>query len=74
MRDENDESLKKLLRSAMPPMAREAELARDLWPAVRGQIHAAPRRVPWFDWALVGGLVALAAVFPVSIPLFLYYL
>jgi hypothetical protein len=74
MRDENDERLKKLLRSAMPPMAREAEPALDLWPTVRGQLHATPRGVPWFDWALVGGLVVLAAVFPASIPLFLYYL
>jgi hypothetical protein len=29
---------------------------------------------PWFDWALLGGLVALAAFFPASIPVFLYYL
>jgi hypothetical protein len=31
-------------------------------------------QVPWFDWALLAGLVGLAAFFPASIPVFLYYL
>ena len=74
MNDAQGEELKRLLRSAMPRMARETEPGRDLWPAVLGRLNAAPRAVPWFDWALLGGLVAVAAVFPVSISLFLYYL
>ena len=43
--------------------------------------HAAPAmpgwacfNSAWFDGALLAGLVALAAFFPATIPLFLYYL
>jgi hypothetical protein len=30
--------------------------------------------VPWFDWALLGGLAVFAVSFPATIPVFLYYL
>jgi hypothetical protein len=30
--------------------------------------------IPWFDWALAGGLLAFAAVAPRTIPVILYYL
>jgi hypothetical protein len=30
--------------------------------------------VPWFDWALAGGLVAFVAMAPRTIPVILYYL
>jgi hypothetical protein len=33
-----------------------------------------PRTVPWFDWALLAGLVVFAVSFPATIPVFLYYL
>jgi hypothetical protein len=33
-----------------------------------------PATTPWFDWALLAGLVGLAAFFPTAIPVFLYYL
>ena len=33
-----------------------------------------PHTVPWFDWALLGGLVVFAISFPATIPVFLYYL
>jgi hypothetical protein len=33
-----------------------------------------PAAVPWFDWALLAGLLAFAALFPAAIPVFLYYL
>lgn len=32
------------------------------------------RPIPWFDWALVGGLIVFAISFPATIPVFLYYL
>ena len=35
---------------------------------------AAQVRVPWFDWALAGGLALLLAAFPAWIPVLLYYL
>jgi hypothetical protein len=71
---EHDDELKKLLQRAMPRVAAEAEPERDLWPAVLKRLDAEQGAPPWFDWALLGGLVAFVAVFPAVIPLFLYYL
>jgi hypothetical protein len=80
----NDEKrIKKLLREALPPVASDAEPARDLWPAVLRRLDAAPTRalpqklppkLSWFDWALIAGLIAFAVSFPATIPVFLYYL
>ncbi len=71
-RDEQDR-IEKLLKQALPPVDTDAEPARDLWPAVLRRLdeRQAP---PWFDLVLAGGLVALGAFFPASIPVFLYYL
>jgi anti-sigma factor RsiW len=72
-------SVERLLREALPPIA-EAEPPDDLWPAMQRRLRAegagAPVkvRVPWFDWALAAGLVALLALFPAWIPVLLYYL
>jgi len=71
--DEHDR-MKKLLQQALPPVAADAEPARDLWPAVLRRLDAKPASPPWFDLALAGGLVALIACFPAAIPVFLYYL
>jgi hypothetical protein len=52
----------------------------DLWPdmarRMRADAVATPVkvRVPWFDLALAGGLLALLALFPAWIPVLLYYL
>jgi hypothetical protein len=48
--------------------------SHDLWPAVLRRLDAKPAPPPWFDWALLAALAALAVFFPASIPLFLYYL
>jgi hypothetical protein len=66
--------LKKLLQQALPPIEGEPEPSRDLWPAVLKRLDARPAATPWFDWALLAGLVGLAAFFPASIPVLLYYL
>jgi hypothetical protein len=55
------------------------ELERDLWPAMLRRMDrtAAPAfgfNWAWFDAALAIGVATLAAFFPVSIPLLLYYL
>jgi hypothetical protein len=63
------------------------EPAIDLWPAVLRHLDAQPATHPvqswlgwvrlgssWFDWALLAGVAAVTVAFPVSIPLFLYYL
>jgi hypothetical protein len=66
--------MKPLLRAAMPRIAEDAEPSRDLWPDVLRRMSRKTEKVPWFDWALAGGLVALVAAFPSAIPVILYYL
>lgn len=77
-RDHEEEHLKQLLQSAMPRVGDEPEMERDLWPGMlrrmdERSVHRV-KRVPWFDWALAGGLVAFAAIVPRTIPVILYYL
>jgi len=82
MNAHDEEQTKQLLKQALPPVASNAEPERDLWPAVLRRLDedaVAPRcatsqPVPWFDWALLGGLVVFAVSFPATIPVFLYYL
>ena len=73
MNEHEQDRMKKLLKEALPEVGADAEAGRDLWPAVLKRIDAQPA-VPWFDWALAGGLVAMAAFFPSAIPVLLYYL
>jgi len=84
MNAHDEDRIKELLKSALPPVEPGAEPSRDLWPAVLRCLDAriAPTRaasasslsLPWFDWALIAGLVLFAASFPATIPVFLYYL
>ncbi len=73
-------SVEQLLRQALPPVGDHADASPDLWPAMQRKLRTervpAPIkiRIPWFDWALAGGLVALLALFPAWIPVMLYYL
>jgi hypothetical protein len=69
--DEN--RMKQLLKQALPPVA-DVEPEHDLWPAMLHRLNARPPSPPWFDWVLAGALAIFVMVFPVSIPLFLYYL
>ncbi len=75
-----DQGTERLLRRVVPPVGEDADGAGDLWPAMLRRLRAeslpkrAKVRVPWFDWALAGGLVLLLAAFPAAIPLLLYYL
>jgi hypothetical protein len=77
-RDQEVDLVRRLLRSALPPIPDEQERNRDLWPAMlrRMDEHASrgPASVPWFDWALGGALLAFAAIAPRTIPVILYYL
>jgi hypothetical protein len=76
--DQETEHMKQLLREALPPVGAYAEADRDLWPAMLRRMEEPNARiaasVPWFDWALAGGLVAFAAIAPRTIPVILYYL
>jgi hypothetical protein len=74
MNEDEQRRMKRLLQHALPPVEADAESSRDLWPAVLRRIDARPSALPWFDLALAGGLVALAAFFPAAIPVLLYYL
>jgi hypothetical protein len=77
----NEDRLKKLLQQTLPPVEADAGPERDLWPAMQRRLNAKPAadasdgfRWAWFDGALAVGLVGLAAFFPSSIPVLLYYL
>lgn len=77
MNAQDENRIKQLLKQALPPVESSAEPKRDLWPAVLRKLDAdAAQRhaVPWFDWALLGGLAVFAVSFPATIPVFLYYL
>jgi hypothetical protein len=74
MNAHDQDRMKKLFQQALPPVEGDPEPGHDLWPAVLRRLDAQPATVPWFDWVLLAGLAALAAFFPASIPLFLYYL
>ena len=75
-------AMEDLLRSVVLPVDESAEPARDLLLLLRRRIaqheaeHArkAPVAVPWYDWALAAGVVLMAVVSPVSVPVLLYYL
>ena len=70
--------MKHLLQSVLPAVGDDANLDRDLWPAMLRRMDEQSVRgaasVPWFDWALAAGIVAFAAVAPRTIPVILYYL
>jgi hypothetical protein len=70
----DEDRMKKLLQQALPPMEKDAEPDRDLWPLMLQRLDAKPVALPWFDWALLAGLVGTVAFFPTSIPLLLYCL
>jgi hypothetical protein len=80
IRDQKSWRLAQLLREALPPIVDTASEKRDLWPVMqrRLRVESAPASakvpVPWFDWALAGGLAMLLAAFPAWIPVLLYYL
>lgn len=65
--------VKKLLKEALRP-ARDAELGRDLWPAMLQRLDQRSIHVPWWDWALLACVIALSLFFPGTIPALLYHL
>jgi hypothetical protein len=73
MSDCEMEEMKKLLKEGLPPM-RDAELGRDLWPAMLERLAAPPLRMPWWDWVLLAGASATILFVPGVIPALLYHL
>ena len=74
MNKEEQDRIEKLLQQALPRTEADAAPARDLLPQVLQRIDAHSASIPWFDWALLIAIIALATSFPASIPVFLYYL
>ena len=78
IRDQEGDRMKQLLQSALPSVGNNPEMDRDLWPSMLRRLDEQTSRgaasIPWFDWALAGGLIAFAAVAPRTIPVILYYL
>jgi hypothetical protein len=76
--DQEADRMRLLLQSAIPRISDDADLPRDLWPTMLRRMDEQSARgaasVPWFDWALAGGLLAFAAIAPRTIPVILYYL
>lgn len=76
MKEQEQQRIEQLLKEAMQTTGGQAgtELRRDLWPAMLKRLEARPVGVPWFDWALLAGVVGSLLFFPRAIPLILYYL
>jgi len=72
MTENNDKQLAKTLKKAFPPV--DADLRRDLWPAVLRRLDAPPVAVPWYDWALLGLAGGVFLFFPRFILVFVYHL
>ncbi len=66
------QEIKDLLQQAFP--AQDAELQKDLWPAMLRKLDQAPARVPWYDWGLAAFLAGILIFFPKILLLFAYHL
>lgn len=73
MNERETEEIKKLLKEFVPP-TRNAELERDLWPAMLKRLEEPAMRVPWWDWVLLAGSGVAIWFFPAMIPALVYHL
>jgi hypothetical protein len=73
MNEPNEEKLRELLRSAMPPVV-DTELKHDLWPGMLRRLDESTVRMPWFDWLLLAIVPVWILLFPQAIPALLYHL
>jgi hypothetical protein len=80
MNPSEQERIAKLVKQSLPKVTDEdAQLGRDLWPAMLKRMQEPGASVAWFeqawfDWALGAALVAWLAFFPSAIPILLYHL
>lgn len=70
--ENNEDEIRAALRAAFPPV--DIGLRRDLWPAMLRRLEGPRRRIPWYDWALVGGMAGVTVIFPKLILLLAYHL
>jgi hypothetical protein len=73
MSEANNETIRELLKKAIPPVA-DRDLKRDLWPRMLRRLAERPAELPWFDWALLAVLPVWFLFFPETIPIMLYHL
>jgi hypothetical protein len=76
MKQQDQQGIELMLKKTMQPISchADAELRRDLWPAMLKRLEASPARIPWFDWALLAAVASLLIFFPGAIPVLLYHL
>ena len=72
MSEQDQDDIRRVLQDAFPPM--NAELRRDLWPAMSRRLDTRMRPVIWYDWALAGLAGSVIAAFPDVILVLLYHL
>jgi hypothetical protein len=72
MSEQDHNDIRRLLQDAFPPA--NAELRRDLWPAMSRRLDARARRIVWYDWALAGFAGGVIAAFPDLVLVLLYHL
>jgi hypothetical protein len=72
MHEADNVELREFLKKSMPAV--DTELQRDLWPAMLQRMEKSERRVPWFDWVLLGAMTASVLLMPKMIPMLLYHL
>jgi hypothetical protein len=72
MSEQDHDDIRKLLQDAFPRV--NAELRRDLWPAMSRTLDARARRFVWYDWALAGLAGGVVAAFPDLVLVLLYHL
>jgi hypothetical protein len=72
MSEQDHDDIRRLLQDAF--LRVNAELRRDLWPAMSRRLDAPARRVVWYDWALAGLAGSVIAAFPDLILVLFYHL
>ena len=72
MNEQDHDDIRRLLQDVFPRA--NAELRRDLWPAMSRTLDTRPRRVVWYDWALAGLAGGIIAAFPDLILVLFYHL
>ena len=72
IKEDDERQIREALRQSVPPI--DAELRRDLWPAVLRKIDTLPAAIAWYDWALIGASCAVFVFFPQMILVFAYHL
>jgi hypothetical protein len=72
MTEQDHDDIRRLLEDALPPV--DAELRRDLWPAMSRTLEVRAPRLAWYDWALAGLAGGVLVAFPDLVLVLVYHL